>query len=396
MDLYPIEQRVLGAIIARPETASKTLSMVPPEEWSGPHLLIAEAVQTLVDQAEPITTTTVMTLMSRLGTLRRCGGGAVLLALDEARAAPGEDEYLVDILEGEMLRRHGRAVATRLSQRLDNPETNPDEAFYAAKEELDRIRTGQAAVETHSWPEGDFDPVPDWIIPGLVAVDERIMLTGGEGLGKTMLIRQLVCSVAVGRHPWSFEPFEPAAALHIDLENPRSVSDSAYRHIRNGLRFAHVPVGHLLHRIEPKIFNVENPHDVSWLLRIVRSVKPRIIAIGPLKNMSSEDLNDEHNAVRVHNVLNRIRAESDAALLVEAHAGHGSRGEGGDWRPRGSSSFLGWPEAGLGMKPLPDTGVRAAQLVPWRLPRAMGRAWPQWLAAGTPWPWVEDPRREAS
>lgn len=392
---HRMEQAVLGAIIARPETAAKVLDRIPPEEWSGPHEAIAAAVQSLIEHDHPVTTFTVLDQLTRVGALVRSGGGAYLMELDQARAAPGEDEYLTDALEQVMIRRHALIVGQRFLQRLENPETSPEEAVHATTEELSRIGSPQAAVETHGWPDGEFDPEPDWVIPGLLAADERVMLTGGEGLGKSMLIRQLVAAVAIGKHPFTFTEFEPAAALHIDLENPRSVSDASYRLIRNGLRFARVDLpGATLHRVEPRLFDVENPRDVSWLLRLVRVVQPRIIAIGPVKNMSSQDLNEERNAVKVHTVLNRVRAEACAALIVEGHAGHSSRGLDGDWRPRGSSSFLGWPEIGLGMKPVPDSAIRSARLVSWRGARTMGRGWPEHLVAGSPWPWVEDPRLE--
>jgi replicative DNA helicase len=356
---------------------------------------IAAAIQALTERDAPVTSMTVLEQLRAVGALVRSGGGAYLLELDTLRASTGEDEYLTDVLEVAMIRRQATVIGNRFLQRLSNPETSPEEAVHATTDELTKIGSPQAEIETHGWPDGEFDPEPDWVIPGLLAADERVMLTGGEGLGKSMLIRQLVASVAIGRDPFSFNAFDPAPALHVDLENPRSVSDAAYRHIRNGLRFAKIELpGGTLHRIEPRLFDVEDPRDVSWLLRVVRKLRPRLIAIGPVKNMSSQDLNEERNAVKVHTVLNRVRAESSAALVVEGHAGHSSRGVDGDWRPRGSSSFLGWPEIGLGMKPVPDTAIRSAKLVSWRGARTMGRDWPEHLVAGSPWPWVEDPRLE--
>src|SRR3546814_3245552 len=104
-----------------------------------------------------------------------------------------------------------------------------------------------------------------------------------------------------------------------------------------------------------------NSRDVAWLMRAVRAIRPKLIAIGPLKNMTTGDMNEERVAVKVTDMLNRIRAESGAALLVEAHAGHTGRGEEGRWRPRGSSSLLGWPEYGIGLSPKKEGALRTAE-----------------------------------
>ncbi len=397
-DLIQMERAVLGTLLESPDQIKTVLDRVPPEQWSGPHHLITEALQAMVDVGEPVSPVTLMAKMRKLGTLNRVGGAGTLATLVESRANGGTSEalFVVDGLESAHLRRQARQVAMRAIQRLDNLSVEPEEAVLATQDEFASLSYTAAGVETEDWPDYDTDPPEQWIIPGLLAVDERMMLTGGEGSGKTMLIRQLIASVTVGRHPWTFAEFAPAPALHLDLENPQANSDSAYRRIRNGLRLAGVdPARGLLHRITPRQFDVCSSGDVAHLMRVVRAVRPKLIAIGPLKNMSSENLNDEDAAVKVTNTLNRVRAESGAALIVEAHAGHGSRGEGGDWRPRGSSSFMAWPEFGLGLRPISKPPAhRSAQLVPWRGARVMGRQWPEHIVESTVYAWCEDPRIE--
>jgi hypothetical protein len=41
----------------------------------------------------------------------------------------------------------------------------------------------------------------DWIVPGLLAKGERMVLTAGEGLGKSTLLRQFAVCAAAGLHP---------------------------------------------------------------------------------------------------------------------------------------------------------------------------------------------------
>ena len=393
-DLVSIERSVLGALIESPELIADSFLRYPPQEWSSRYVPVAEALESMAHAGSPISVESLLAHMQRLGTLNRIGGGAALFELTEHRAVPVAALHLLEGLETHALTRSAGAVATRLHQRLESHAWTPEDAVASAQAELGALQQVSTGVlDSLDWPEGDTDPEPEWVIPGLLAEDERLMLTGWEGFGKTMLIRQLVASVAVGRHPWDFTEMEAGKVLHVDLENPQWVSDHGYRRLRNGLRLAGVqPLPGLLHRITPRSFDASSSADVAWLMRTVRRVQPRLIAIGPLKNMSSGNLNDEEHAVKVTNALNRIRAESGAALVVEAHSPHGAREY---WRPRGSSSFMAWPEFGLGLKPISKPPAhRSAELVQWRGTRVMGRHWPQYLVESTVWAWTEDPRIE--
>jgi hypothetical protein len=387
------ERAVLGALLEDPTQIPDTFNRLPPGEWTGPHVLIAEALQAMSDAREPIEPATLLNKMLGLGTLTRVGGGAEIFTLVESRANYASMEHLLQGLEEVVLRRQAGYVATRFGQRLDNPTIPPDEAISATVDELQQLSVVTGSIDDEDgWPVGERDPEPEWVIPFLLAKDDRVMLTGSEGHGKTELCRQLVASVAVGRHPWTFEEIEPGPVLHVDLENPRYISDSRYRWMRNSLQRAGVGLlpDHL-YRWAPRQWDILNPADVAALMRKVRRIQPQLIAIGPAKNMSSMSLNDDEAASALTHTLNRIRAETRAALVVEHHAAHSSE----DWRPRGNRLFMGWPEFGLGLHPIHNPGgLRAAELKHWRGDRAPDRHWPRHLVSGTPWPWVEDPRGE--
>jgi replicative DNA helicase len=86
-------------------------------------------------------------------------------------------------------------------------------------------------------------------------------------------------------------------------------------------------------------------------------------------------------------VFDEIRTEHDCALWIEAHAPHGDKGDRAGWRPRGSTLWEGWPEFGIGMKPIDDQTV---ELVRWRGDRDRNREclWPKQLTEGRSWPWT--------
>ena len=63
-------------------------------------------------------------------------------------------------------------------------------------------------------------PEPDWVIDGLMARGERLILTGEEGLGKSTLQRQIAMCSAAGIEPFNGQSIEPRTVLLIDAENP--------------------------------------------------------------------------------------------------------------------------------------------------------------------------------
>ncbi|WP_343752617.1 AAA family ATPase, partial [Sphingomonas japonica] len=74
-------------------------------------------------------------------------------------------------------------------------------------------------------PLGEFLAVEDrynWLVPGVLEHGERLVLTGGEGGGKSVLISQMAATIAGGVHPFTADvmPNQPAhRVLVIDCEN---------------------------------------------------------------------------------------------------------------------------------------------------------------------------------
>ena len=111
--------------------------------------------------------------------------------------------------------------------------------------------------------------------------------------------------------------------------------------------------------------------------------------LGPLYKLAPRALNDDSDIAPVLAVLDMIRAR-DACLILGADAGH-AMGPGGrrDFRPRGSSALLGWPEFGYGLRWSEDAQsatARTVDMVSWRGDRDE-REWPEMLTAGGVWPW---------
>ena len=239
------------------------------------------------------------------------------------------------------------------------------------------------------------DPPSDWVIPGLLERGDRLIWTGFEGLGKSVVVRQLAICAAAGMHPFTREPISPQRVLFIDCENPDRKSR---RHFRNLERIARangfpVPEGALRILQRPAGVDLTRDEDAAWLLERVTAHRPNLLVCGPFYRLHAADTGEEMAARTVVSALDAARIKVDCALVTEAHAGHGD-GMNRSVRPTGSSLLMRWPEFGYGIKPLgeadEDGRARHVAVVPWRGPREE-RHWPRELIWGThelDWPWV--------
>ena len=239
------------------------------------------------------------------------------------------------------------------------------------------------------------DPPSDWVIPGLLERGDRLLWTGFEGQGKSVVVRQLAVCAAAGVHPFTREPITPQRVLYIDLENPDRKSR---RHFRNLERIARlngfpVPEGTLRILQKPAGIDLTTGEDAAWLLERVTAHRPDLLVCGPFYRLHAADTNDEKAARIVVSALDAARIKADCALVTEAHAGHGG-GSDRSVRPTGSSLLMRWPEFGYGIKPLGEADEhghsRHVAVVPWRGPREE-RHWPRELIWGThelDWPWI--------
>lgn len=200
------------------------------------------------------------------------------------------------------------------------------------------------------------------------------MLTGSEGLGKSYLLRQVAIMAAAGLDPFDMQRIEPRRVLIVDCENSLSqVKRKSRAVVELAQRYGKGNAGQVNLLCCGRI-DILRDKDLAMIHREVDAVQPEVMVIGPLYAMSPKALMTDDDAVPVLAALDGFR-ECGAALLMEAHAGHAQGVDGRNFRPRGSSALLGWPEFGYGMKPV---AAGYADLVPWRGDRD-SRRWPRAL-----------------
>jgi antitoxin (DNA-binding transcriptional repressor) of toxin-antitoxin stability system len=252
------------------------------------------------------------------------------------------------------------------------------------------------APDVHTFLASSDDEY-DWLVPGFLERAEQVLLTGFEGWGKSMMLRQIAVCLAAGLHPFMLagSGADPCRVLIIDCENSERLNRRKFRPMvqqaaRDGFP---VPAGNL--RIIHKTEGVDLTHDddATWLVERVTAHQPDVLIIGPLYQLHAQNMNDELAARKLTKTLNWVRKISGCAMIIEAHAGHGETGHTRSVRPTGSSLFMRWPEYGYGLKPFDGTNetLRSPLRVKsWRGPRDE-RSWPEYVdrVPGTGWAWQE-------
>lgn len=200
-------------------------------------------------------------------------------------------------------------------------------------------------------PDDDYD----WVVPGLLERQDRVIVVAAEGVGKTMLARQVAIMSAAGLNPFTYEHMDPIRTLTIDLENPeriiRRMSSSIFgaskRQSRHG---GPSDRAHLL--IKPAGVDFLKSPDRVLVEEAIERTKPDLICIGPLYKsfLDPGTKTSEAVAVEVARYLDYIRTTYNCALWMEHHAPLGGNG-GRELRPFGSAVWSRWPEFGLTLEP---------------------------------------------
>lgn len=284
-----------------------------------------------------------------------------------------------------------------------------EEAVEAARRRVRVTREARRREDEERWNRSQekFAPLslgdllkvpvdtPDWVLGNLMARGERLVLVGGEGKGKSTMIRQLMICAAAGVNPLPFAQngpqdarTKPVRGLVLDAENSIPQWARGARWIsRQASELGVDPSNNLTIQTGTRL-NLTSRQAVDQVHAWIDEYKPELLAIGPIYKMVPHSLNDEDDMAELLASLDEFR-ERGMTLIIEGHAGHGTDKYGErEFRPRGSSMMLGWPEFGLGIKPMEDD-PGMVDLVKWRGDREE-RPWPERLRRGAPGelPWV--------
>lgn len=211
-------------------------------------------------------------------------------------------------------------------------------------------------VNWQEFLDEDVDDSYDWVIPDLLERQERVIIVASEGVGKTMLARQVAICSAAGLHPFTMQRMKPITTLTIDLENPeRIIRRTSNMIMKNAIKHGHSEKvkAHLV--IQPSGLDLLRSSDRNFIEKHIEEVKPDLICIGPLYKsfIDPGGRTSESVAIEVAKYLDTIRDGYGCALWMEHHAPLGSTIATRDLRPFGSAVWSRWPEFGLSLTPDP-------------------------------------------
>jgi hypothetical protein len=336
------------------------------------------------------------------GEITRIGGADYLHEIIRQAPYAGNPSDYAEIIQDRSLRRSLIQLCTGLVEMGYGTQTATAELIERAVTLIRELRDqGAAAEELPTEDILDFvqhQDTYDWLVPGLLERQDRLILTASEGGGKSVLLRQMAITLAAGIHPFrTWEITDPVRVLTLDCENGAAASRRKFRPLLAAAAHVEQPVRRGQFHIEcrPSGLDLTRTQDRSWFMRRVEKIKPEILIIGPIYRLHAGDPNSEELARKVSVVIDEARATAGCAVLMEAHAPHHNGfGQHRNLRPLGSSLWMRWPEFGFGLRPVEDEksaenveGARGRKVVPWRGMRDE-RDWPHYIKQGDKWPWI--------
>lgn len=202
----------------------------------------------------------------------------------------------------------------------------------------------------HFIAEGDV--AYDWLIPGVLERNERVIVVAAEGVGKTYLARQIAICTAAGIQPFTQSNMPPIRTLSVDLENPERIIRRTTRDL-----FHKVSTVVKVKEINAYLWTVPagmdllSPDDRRKLERVIEQTQPDLLLLGPLYKafIDSGTKSSDQVAIELVKYLDDLRTQYGCALWLEHHAPLGTSSTTRDLRPFGSSVWSRWPEFGLAL-----------------------------------------------
>lgn len=391
----PIEEEraVIGACLLSDIAIEDTAAILAPGDFTDHrHQSLYQAIIELHDAGQRVD---VLTLAKQLPAELGIGLEQLHALQNDTPSISNAAKYATAIADYAVRRRLALAAADIAAL------ANGDHASHDAADAADRARELLANIDMpigKGAPDPDIDSFIgsvdtsyDWLIPGFLERRDRMLVTAGEGMGKSVLLAQIAVMAAAGIHPWTIEQVPPRNVLLVDLENGSRLVTRRLDGLRRAAGAQLNPQRLRIHS-RPGGIDLTSRTDRRWLLERCQANNAELLVIGPAYRMSDGapqrgDTGGEAQARAITKALDDIRNRAGVALLMETHAPHGNL-SGRDLRPIGSSVWLRWPEFGVGFAIDDDHGRRAFKLSHWRGPRDH-RTWPTHIERyGKPWPWL--------
>lgn len=390
------ERYTLAAMMSSPQAVDEAAEIVQPSDFLRPlHQDIFLAIVCMASAREPVTPVTLRAWMER----------------DRIKVDP---LYLADIyglpVPGPMGAAHARIVwdcsvrrrmaetFSRITQQSASLAYDPAELVAEAQRLLDGLAAGSVpdgnqALTTDQFLALDNNSTRP-VIPGLLWHEDRVVVVGSEGDGKTTLAHQVAYALGAGVHPFvPSEQIPPGRALIVDLENPRALLQPRLSELRTvAARQPGWSDRNVMVWARPGGVDLTRPAQSFRLAEVVRQHKPDLIVAGPVYKMFEETGDrDGHLHAALCRFFDQMRERYGCAVWLETHVPMAQAGAKRVMRPIGSGIWSRWPEFGISLM---RSGRKDGSLIldRFRGDRDETRQWPESImrnpAFKPRWPWI--------
>ena len=294
------------------------------------------------------------------------------------------------------VRRRMQQTARRWEQVASDRSMSPQEMITRAQEFLEELARGAISDEGSIGLDdflGRVNASGQEVIPGIVSRQDRVVVVGLEGSGKTVLAHQVAFCLAAGVHPFSLTGIKPGRVLIVDLENPQYILQQRLKGLREiasqykGFRAANVRM-----YARPGGINLLRRDHAFKLADAIRKYKPDLIVGGPVYKMFEETGDkDSSKHAAIARFFDTMRERHEPAVWLETHAPIATDKGNRAMRPLGSGIWTRWPEFGIALARDPKD-TNSLFLDRFRGDRDEQRVWPVAIernrSIGARWPWL--------
>jgi replicative DNA helicase len=351
------EQAVLAACMLEQGTLAVARRIVSDDDWYRPgHSMIWQALLEVRRAGLVPDALSVAEALVRRGEIGKVGGHPYLHDLVESLPTTVNVEYWAEIVAQKAVLRRLAEAGERIQQRAYGAADGAglagsvDEAVARASQEValvHRMNAPGPASDLLTWDQFLTKPrrPENWVIPGLIARQDVVMVLGGEGSGKSMMSRQFVQCASAGVQPFKPQVRMPAArTLAIDLEvSEETLSSEAGPMSHQVAKLGDWQGDNAFVWHHPEGLNLRDPRDQAELERRIAQCKPDLVTLGSLYNayLPGKD-SAEQIAGELRALFNRLRFQYAFALVLEHHMPQTDLNGHRPNRPYGSVQWAGW------------------------------------------------------
>ena len=176
-----------------------------------------------------------------------------------------------------------------------------------------------------------------------------MLITGPQKIGKSLFASQLALCMASGQPFVGFKPTAPTRRV-LSLQAEVGERRMQQRFGRQAVLFSGEALTNVLNACTFSMLKVDHADGAAILRELVQQYTPDIVIIDPLANFHCGDENVAQDILRVTSVLDRIRADGPAIILVHHHGKNSAERANVGHKARGSTALPGWYDSHLSME----------------------------------------------